>query len=104
MSAIMRKYPADFAIPVHPGEILQEMLDEKRVSQSQLARHLRTDVARINEICRGRRGISAEMAVKLAKAFGTSQGLWMNLQKNWELSQVDPRTASAIRPLRALAS
>ena len=88
---------------VHPGDILQEMLDEKGVSQSRLARHLRTDVARINEICRRRRGISAEMAVKLAKAFGTSQGLWMNLQKNWELSQVDPRTATSVRPLRASA-
>ncbi|MGD0387986.1 MAG: HigA family addiction module antitoxin [Tepidisphaeraceae bacterium] len=99
----MRNYPGDFAIAVHPGDILQEMLDEKGVSQSQLARHLRTDVARINEICRRRRGISAEMAVKLAKAFGTSQGLWMNLQQNWELSQVDPRAASSVRPLRASA-
>jgi plasmid maintenance system antidote protein VapI len=43
------------------------------------------------------------MAVKLARAFGTSQGLWMNLQKNWELSQVDPRTATSVRPLRASA-
>ena len=99
----MRDYPADFSIAVHPGDILQEMLDEKGISQSQLARHLHTDIARINEICRRKRGISAEMAVKLAKAFGTSQGLWMNLQKNWELSQVDPRTASSIRLLRASA-
>ncbi len=99
----MRNYPGDFAIAVHPGDILREMLDEKGVSQSGLARHLRTDVARINEICRRRRGISAEMAVKLAKAFGTSQGLWMNLQKNWELSQVDPHAASSVRPLRASA-
>jgi addiction module HigA family antidote len=99
----MTRFPADFAIAVHPGDILQDMLDERGVSQSQIARHLRTDIARINEICRRRRGVSAEMAVKLAKAFGTSQGLWMNLQKNWELSQVDPRTANAIRPLRALA-
>jgi addiction module HigA family antidote len=99
----MRTYPSDFSIAVHPGDILQEMLDEKLVSQSQLAKHLRTDVARINEICRRRRGISAEMALKLAKAFGTSAGLWMNLQKNWELSQVDPRAASSIRPLRVSA-
>lgn len=99
----MHKYPSNFAISVHPGDILQELLDEKGISQSQLARHLRTDIARINEICRRRRGVSAEMALKLAKAFGTSAGLWMNLQKNWELSQVDPRTASSIRPLRASA-
>ena len=99
----MRDYPADFAIAVHPGDILQEMLQERRITQSELARHLRTDVARINEICRRRRGISAQMAVLLGKAFGTSSGLWMNLQKNWELSQVDPRLVRTIRPLRASA-
>lgn len=99
----MTKYTADFAIAVHPGDILQEMLDELGVSQSELARHVRTDVARINEICRRRRGISAEMAVVLGKAFGTSFGLWMNLQKNWELSQVDPRSTKHIRPLKRSA-
>jgi antitoxin HigA-1 len=99
----MSNLSGDFAIAVHPGEILQEMLEERGISQSELARHLKTDAARISEICRRRRGVSAETAVKLAKAFGTSVGLWMNLQMNWELSQVDPRAASAIRPLRASA-
>ena len=99
----MRSYSGDFAIMVHPGDILREMLDERGVSQSDLARRLGTDIARINEICRRRRGISAEMAVKLAKAFGTSAGLWMNLQTNWELSQVDPRAARSVRSLRRSA-
>lgn len=99
----MRKHPGDFPIAVHPGDILQEMLDERGVSQTRLARHLRTDVARINEICRRRRGISAPMAVLLAKAFSTSPTLWLNLQKNWELSQVEDRTARHIRPLRKSA-
>ena len=99
----MTRHSGDFPISVHPGEILQEMLDERGVSQSQLARHLKTDTARINEICRGRRGISAEMAILLGKAFGTSAVLWMNLQKNWELSQVDPRKVQSARPLRASA-
>ncbi len=99
----MPKYSGSFAIPVHPGEILQEMLDERGVTQMLLARHLDTDVARINEICRRRRGLSAEMAVMLAKAFGTSAGLWLNLQKSWELSQVDRRTAKHVRPLRKSA-
>ena len=99
----MPKYTANFAIAVHPGEVLQEMLDERGVTQMRLASHLGTDVARVNEICRGRRGVSAEMAVMLAKAFGTSPGLWLNLQKNWELSQVDRRTARRVRPLRKSA-
>ena len=99
----MAKYPADFPIAVHPGDILQEMLAERGITQAHLARHLGTDVARINEICRRRRGISAPMAMLLAKAFGTSPGLWMNLQQNWELSQVDRRLARHVRPLRRSA-
>src|SRR5689334_20124807 len=96
----MAKFPGNFAIAVHPGDILQEMLEERGASQLTLARHLGTDPARINEICRRRRGISAQMALLLARAFGTSPGLWLNLQKNWELSQVDDRTVKHVRPLR----
>jgi addiction module HigA family antidote len=96
----MASYSGNFPIAVHPGDILQEMLDERRVTQMELARHLDTDVARINEICRRRRGISAAMAVCLARAFGTSAALWMNLQTNWELSQVDQQAFKRVRPLK----
>lgn len=99
----MARYPANFPIAVHPGDILREMLEEFGISQSDLSRHLRTDTPRINEICRRRRGVSARMAVLLGRAFNTSPQLWLNLQKNWELSQVDPRVAKQIRPLRASA-
>lgn len=99
----MPKYSGDFPIAVHPGDILREMLDEQGISQSELARNLHTDVARINEICRHRRGISAQMAVMLGKAFGTSAQLWLNLQKNWELSQVDQNLVRHVRPLRKSA-
>ena len=99
----MKDLSGNFAIAVHPGDILQEMLDEREVSQAQLSRHLHTDLARINEICRRRRGISARMALMLAQAFGTSPTLWMNLQKTWELSQVDPRSIGRIKPLRMSA-
>jgi antitoxin HigA-1 len=95
----MSHFRGDFPIAVHPGEILREMLEERRLHQADLARHLKTDVPRINEICGGRRGISAAMAMILAKAFGTSPQLWMNLQKNWELSQVDRNVAKHVRPL-----
>jgi addiction module HigA family antidote len=79
------------------------MLDEAEISQLRLAKHLKTDVARINEICRGRRGISATMAVLLGSAFGTSPALWRTLQDQWELSQVDPATSRRVKPLRASA-
>ena len=96
-------YSGDFPIAVHRGDILQEMLDERELSQSALARHLNTDVARINEICRRRRAVLAQMAVLLARAFGTSAALWLNLQKKCELSQVNPALARHVRPLRKSA-
>lgn len=99
----MLKYPGDFAIAVHPGDILQEIMEERGIAQSRLARHLKTDIASINGICRRRCGVSACMIIMLGRAFGTSAELWMNLQKNWELSQVDPRLAKHIRPLRVSA-
>ncbi|MGH7177281.1 MAG: HigA family addiction module antitoxin [Tepidisphaeraceae bacterium] len=99
----MKTLACNLPIALHPGDIPQEMLDERGTSQLSFARHLGTDVARINEICRHLRGISAQMAMLLGKALGTSAGLWRNLQKNWELSQIDPRTARHIRPLRKSA-
>ncbi|MBI4559434.1 MAG: HigA family addiction module antidote protein [Candidatus Hydrogenedentes bacterium] len=95
----MKKYAGSFAIAVHPGEILQEMLDESGMTQAELARHLKMDPSKINEICRKKRGLSAKMAVLLGKAFQISPVTWLNLQKNWELSQVDQRLSDRIKPL-----
>ena len=75
--------------PVHPGEVLKDELEEIGQSQSALAEHIGVLPKTINEICRGKRGISAEMAVKLSKALGASPQFWLNLQNNWELSQLD---------------
>lgn len=80
---------ADFVIDVHPGEILQLMLDELGISQTQLAKHIGVTQSKISELCHGKRGISAEMAVKLGQAFGQSPRFWLDGQQRWELSRVD---------------
>jgi len=99
----METFDGTFPITVHPGKILQEMLEESGLAQVQLARHLKMDPSKINEICQARRGVSAEMAVLLAKALGVSAGTSMNLQKNWELSQVDSELSKSIEPIRRRA-
>jgi antitoxin HigA-1 len=76
---------------VHPGLVLQDELEERGIAQSELARHIGVLPKTVNEICRGKRGISAEMAVKLSKSLGSSPSFWLNLQKNWELGQVDSK-------------
>lgn len=86
---------------VHPGLVLKDELDESKISQSTLARKIRVLPKTINEICRGKRGISAEMAVRLSRALGASPQFWLNLQKNWELSQVDEKRLGKIEKFAA---
>ncbi|TAN36516.1 MAG: addiction module antidote protein, HigA family [Verrucomicrobia bacterium] len=72
--------------PVHPGEILMEdFLKPLRVSQYRLAKDIGVPPRRINEIVLGKRGISADTALRLARYFRTSQEVWMNLQMRYEL-------------------
>jgi antitoxin HigA-1 len=88
-------------ITVHPGAVLNDEIVERHISQSALARHIGVLPRTINEICRQRRGISAEMAVKLSMALGASPAFWLNLQKNWELGQVQRHPPRRIKPLAA---
>ena len=86
---------------IHPGEVLKDELEETGVSQSALAKHIGVLPKTINEICRGKRGISAEMAMKLSKAFGGSPQFWMNLQVNYEISQIDKTAFENIKHIAA---
>jgi addiction module HigA family antidote len=80
---------------VHPGAVLADELQERGRTQSALAKHVGVLSKTVKDICRGKRGISAEMAVKLSMALGASPQFWLNLQKNWELSQVRHKTLAA---------
>jgi len=72
--------------PIHPGEILlTEFLEPLEVSQYRLAKDLSVPARRINEIVLGKRGISADTALRLARHFETSDRFWMNLQTRYDL-------------------
>ena len=88
-------------IAVHPGAVLKDELGERKITQRRLALHIGVLPKVINEICRGKRGISAEMACKLARALGASPAFWLNLEKNWELSQVDEKRLPRIPKIAA---
>ena len=87
--------------PIHPGMVLQDELGEIGISQSMLAAHTGVLPKTVNEICNGKRGISAAMAWKLSKAVGASPLFWMNLQNNWELSQIDESVFSQLERIAA---
>jgi addiction module HigA family antidote len=72
--------------PVHPGEILlEEFLVPLAISQYRLAKDMSVPPRRINEIIHGKRGISADTALRLAKYFGTTERFWLNLQTQYDL-------------------
>ncbi|MGR3176783.1 MAG: HigA family addiction module antitoxin [Candidatus Anammoxibacter sp.] len=75
--------------PIHPGKVLKDELEEIALTQTALAKHIGVLPKTINEICRGKRGISVEMAMKLSKSLGGSPQFWLNLQNNWELSHLE---------------
>ncbi len=79
-------------IPTHPGEILlEEFLKPLGVSQVALAEHLDISVQRINELVRGKRGVTPETAWLLAGALGTTPEFWINLQANHDLVRNRPK-------------
>lgn len=92
--------------PIHPGETLREdFLKPLGLTANRLAIELRVPVTRINDIARGKRAISADTALRLARYFGTSAQFWMNLQGNYDLElaadQAGAEIADGIRPRQA---
>ena len=78
-------------IPAHPGKILkEEFLDELGISQVAFAAHIQVPVQRVNEIVRGKRGITSETAWLLAQALDTTPEFWFNLQATYDLALSRP--------------
>ena len=72
--------------PIHPGEVLQaDFLEPLQLSQYRLAQDLSVPPRRINEIVHGKRSISADTALRLARFFGTTERFWLNLQARFDL-------------------
>lgn len=81
-------------IPTHPGEVLlEEFLNPLGVSQTRFAEHIGVPIQRVNEIIRGRRGVSSASAWLFAGALGTTPEFWMNLQALHDLAQSRPSKA-----------
>lgn len=72
--------------PTHPGEmLLKEFLEPMKISQSALAEGIGVTFARVNELVNGKRGVTAETALRLERFFGMEAQFWMNLQLRWDL-------------------
>jgi addiction module HigA family antidote len=94
--------PAGWA--VHPGEILrEEFLEPLGISAYRLAVELRVSPPTVNDIVREKRGITPEMAARLAKYFGTSEQFWLNLQDAFAVHQVRKKYSKELKAIRPLA-
>ena len=90
---------------IHPGEVLlEEFLLPLGISQNALARAVDVPPRRINEIVLGKRGITADTALRLSKALGTSAEFWMNLQASYDLEEAEREIATALRGMERLAA
>jgi addiction module HigA family antidote len=88
-----RVYP-----PMHPGRVLAlEFMEPLEMSPYKLAKDLGVDPPRIYEILRGKRAISADTALRLARYFGTSAEFWLNLQSHYDLEVEEDRSGEAIK-------
>ena len=90
--------------PTHPGEmLLEEFLKPLGVSQSAFAKRLGVSYPRLNEVVRGRRGVTPDTALRLARVTGMSADFWLGLQQDWDLwHAAAPSRAAAIAALEPL--
>ena len=94
--------------PVHPGEVLlEEFLKPLQMSQNRLALDIGVPARRVNEIVLGKRSVSADTALRLARYFGVTPQLWLGLQADYDLDvaadRLRGRIRREVRPLRDLA-
>lgn len=94
--------------PVHPGEILlEDFLNPMGITRYRLAKSIGVPQRRIDEICAGKRSITADTAMRLARFFGTDAQSWMNLQAEYDLEVAEmslaERIAREVKPLKDAA-
>jgi len=94
--------PTKNRAPVHPGEVLlEEFLKPYGLTQKELAERIGVSYPRVNELAHGKRGVTPDTALRLARLFGTTPEFWLNLQQAYDLYQARQRASHEnIKPLR----
>jgi addiction module HigA family antidote len=82
--------------PIHPGRILKREMAARGLSANRLALELRVPSGRITQILNGKRGISAETALRLSRYFGNSAQFWVNLQSKYDLALVEKNIGAKV--------
>ena len=89
---------------IHPGEILlHEFLEPMGISRYRLAKAIGVPAIRIGEICAGKRAVTADTALRLARAFGTTPGFWLGLQADYDTEEAEKVVGDALNQILPLA-
>ncbi|MEW6595518.1 MAG: HigA family addiction module antitoxin [Thermodesulfobacteriota bacterium] len=90
---------------IHPGEVLrEEFLKPMEISQYKLAKAIGVPAMRISEICAGKRSITADTALRLARAFGTTPGFWLGLQADYDTEEAAKAAGESLARIEPLAA
>ncbi len=90
---------------IHPGEVLlEEFLKPLAISQNRLARAMSVPPRRINEIVHGHRAVSADTAIRLSRALGTTEQFWMGLQADYDLEEARKAAQSELNKVENIAA
>lgn len=90
---------------IHPGEVLmEEFLKPLDISQNKLARAMSVPPRRINEIVHGKRAVSADTAIRLARALGTSEQFWMGMQADYDLEEARKAAQDDLKKVENIAA
>lgn len=90
--------------PIHPGELLEEILSDLGMSQAAFARAIGVSPMRVSHIVREQRPVTAELALRFGRAFGQSAQFWINLQTSHDLKIAERELGSSLRKVRRLAA
>lgn len=88
--------------PIHPGEFLREILEERNLSQAGFARIIGVAPMRISHVVKGSRPVTAELALLFGRAFGQSPQYWLNLQADYDLKRAERAIASQLKAVTEL--
>lgn len=90
--------------PIHPGYYLREILEELSISQAGFARSIGLSPMRISHIVREERPVTAEVALRLSRAFGQSAQYWINLQSSYDLKLAERKLKDSLGKIKRLAA
>lgn len=90
--------------PVHPGDYLRELLDDLDISARRLAQHIDVSPMRVSLLLRGQRPVTAELALRLERAFGMTAQYWLNLQAQYDLAIAQTTLTQRVKDISPLAA